>query len=73
MALRRKKRYENPVKCSMCKEVKAHHTVHGFMRYGGRTCCNDCYPGVRAEWESEQAREASYSMTEADYQTWYRL
>lgn len=73
MALNRKKRYGIPVKCSICKKQKAFHTIHGFRLYGGQTCCDDCFPKIKEEWEKEQKKEASYDLTEADYQTWYRL
>lgn len=73
MALKRKKRFEQPVKCSLCKEKAALHTVHGFMRYGGNTCCDSCFVKVKAEYEQEKERERNYSPTEADYQTWMRL
>lgn len=62
-----------PVTCSICKEKKAYTTLHGNMRYGGKTCCDDCFGGVRAEVQKEEERQASYHMTEADYQTWTRL
>jgi hypothetical protein len=73
MAIHRKKRYETPVKCSICKKIRAFHTVHGHRRHGGHSCCNTCYPSIKAEWENERARENAYEMTEADYQTWGRL
>lgn len=73
MAIKRKKRYENPAKCSFCKEVRAYHTVHGYHPYGGNTCCNVCFPELIADYERERERERNYEMTEADYQTWGRL
>jgi hydrogenase maturation factor HypF (carbamoyltransferase family) len=73
MALKRKKRYETPVKCAICKEKRAHHTIHGYRLHAGQTCCDVCYPAIRKEWQAEVDREAAYEMTEADYQTWGRF
>ncbi|AZK44792.1 hypothetical protein [Paenibacillus lentus] len=73
MALRRKKRYETPVGCSICKEKRAYHTIHGFTGYGGRTCCNDCYPQIQQEHKRQMEKENNFEPSEADYQTWMRL
>lgn len=73
MAIKRKKRFDKSVKCSICKEVRALHTVHGFRKYGGNTCCDTCFPAIKAEHDAEIERERKYEMTEADYQTWGRL
>lgn len=73
MAIRRKKRFDKPVKCSICKDVKALHTVHGSRQHGGHTCCDDCYPGIKEVHEREAERERIYVPTDADYQTWMGL
>ncbi|MFF2531398.1 hypothetical protein ACFVS2_21060 [Brevibacillus sp. NPDC058079] len=63
----------SPVNCSVCKEKRAYTTLHGNLRYGGRTCCDDCFSSVKIEVENEQEKARNYEMTEADYQTWGRL
>lgn len=74
MALQKKKRFDNPVKCSMCKERKAYHTAHGGLVHGGgRTICNDCYPTLQEQERGLIEKEYNYEPTEADYQTWMRL
>ncbi len=73
MALKRRRRFDQPVKCSICEEKRAYHTIHGFRSYGGSTCCDNCFPVIKVEYEVEQERERNYSPTEADYQTWMRL
>ncbi|MCA1029274.1 hypothetical protein LCM23_25005 [Cytobacillus kochii] len=85
MALKRKKikssdgKFLNhPVTCYLCKEKKAFHTMHGgyvghYNRYGGKTCCNDCFPSVKEEERKHFIRENDCEMSEADYQTWGRL
>jgi hypothetical protein len=74
LALNRKRKHNDPVRCSFCGEKRAHHTLHGLSRFGGgRTCCDVCFPGVKSEYVKEQEREAAYEMTEADYQTWGKL
>lgn len=50
MTLRRKKRFERAIRCSICKQKTAYHTVHGFLRYGGSTCCDICYKIVLSEY-----------------------
>jgi hypothetical protein len=38
----------SPVKCSICKEIKAFTTVHGCATVnGGRTCCDSCFPDLK--------------------------
>lgn len=72
MALHRKKRFDTPVKCSVCKERRAYHTVHGgLIRGGGRTICDDCYKYLQAE--EHELHDRMFDYTEADYQTWMRL
>lgn len=84
MALKRRKLKDSegdfldaPVKCYLCKEKKAFHTMHGGMighhkGYRGKTCCNDCYPAVQNVERELLANEDGH-MSEADYQTWGRL
>lgn len=73
MALKRKRRFTEAVKCSLCKEVTAFHTIHGFRPHAGNTCCHKCFPAIKQQYEQQREKEASYEPTEADYQTWMRL
>jgi len=84
MAFRRKKikdgdgkLIKEPVSCSVCKEKKAFHTMHGgaltYRGYGGNTCCNDCVDDMRGLNRILEDRESKDRMTEADYQTWGKL
>lgn len=70
---RRIKNRETPVRCSLCKEKKAFHTMHGSYLNGGHTCCDDCWPDVKKKAEEKQVRERSWEPSEADRQTWMRL
>lgn len=74
MALRRKKRFSEPVACSRCKEKKAYHTMHGgFIQGNGKTICDDCYPLIQMLEREEIEKERKFQPSEADYQTWMRL
>ena len=84
MALKRKRIKKDgqfiniPVTCYICKEKKAFHTMHGgyvghYKNYGGKMCCDDCYPSVQVEECKYIEKESDYEMSEADYQTWGRL
>ncbi|MCR8981468.1 hypothetical protein [Brevibacillus laterosporus] len=81
MAFRRKKIKDketgefiaSPVTCSICKEKRAFTTLHGNVRHGGKTCCDDCFWTIKIEVEREEERNRNYEMSEADYQTWGRL
>lgn len=67
-----------PRRCYICKEQKAFHRMHGglvghYHNYGGKLCCNDCAPKVRAEERRLEKREGDPDdMTEGEYQAYGR-
>lgn len=86
MAFRRKKIKDSsgafitqPRTCYICKEKKAFHSMHGgyvghYHHYGGKVCCDDCAPGVRAE-EERLARNEGHpnDLSEGEYQAYGRF
>jgi hypothetical protein len=83
MAFKRKKVKDStgaflkePRRCYICKEKKAFHSMHGgyvghYHNYGGKMCCDECAPGVRAEEERLARREGDPNdLSEGEYQAY---
>lgn len=73
--IRRKRRISKdgqPVRCSICKEKTAHHTVHGYHPYGGSTCCDNCFTILKVAYQEEMVRE-DREETEGERQAWRNI